>query len=397
MKPKKVRIPQPVLHKPSGRDVLFLRQPDGTRKTIYLGPHDSEESRRAYRAVLSDHLAGKKILTARLAVQKASEWPTVGQLCAAFLLHAGRYYVDSDGTESKEVVNFRTALKPLLRLRRDTPTDRVEIGDLEDVRHEFANQEVRMELNVDKEPIPGTGRTRCRNYVNATLRRIKHVFRWGVGQKLVPGTVWSELHALKSVPLNRGGLRESKPVTPITRADVDAVLPFLTPPLAAAIELQWYTGMRPSEALAIRMADIERSDDKPWSYRPDHHKGAWRGHERIVKLGQKAQAVIKSVMKADPRAYLICPRDAARQDTRAAGDRYMVDAYRKAIHRACDKAKIDRWSPHRIRHAAGTRWTLKAGTERARVALGHVDDRMTRHYAKQADEIIAEQMAAEHG
>jgi integrase len=203
---------------------------------------------------------------------------------------------------------------------------------------------------------------------------------------------------------------------------VEPALPHLPSPLRACVELQWWSGMRPSEALTLRTCDIERSGTV-WTYRPAQHKGLWRGKERIVKLGPKAQDLLRPLLKADPRAYLISPRDVMAElkvakragrktpptkqmrhrDALAAtrppgvGECYDVNAYRRAIHNACDKADVPRWSPHRLRHAAGTRLVLKEGIEAARVALGHADDSITRRYAVAADSQLAAEVMGRHG
>lgn len=79
------------------------------------------------------------------------------------------------------------------------------------------------------------------------------------------------------------------------------------------------------------------------------------------------------------------------------GNYYGIDAYRKAIHRACDAADIARWSPHRLRHAKGTELALSEGIEVARIALGHKDDRVTRRYALGAEMQLAVEVARQHG
>ena len=82
---------------------------------------------------------------------------------------------------------------------------------------------------------------------------------------------------------------------------------------------------------------------------------------------------------------------------RASEITYGIDAYRKAIHRACDAAAIARWSPHRLRHARGTELARKEGIEVARIALGHRDDRVTRRYAVGAELDLAVALARKHG
>ncbi len=315
----------------------------------------------------------------------------------------------------------RPALRPLLKLHRDTPTDRFSITDLIEVRRVFLEAEFGHQRDEQGNRIEGTGKKRTRNYINACVRRIKQVFRWGTERRLVPGSVWHELSALRSLPIGRSGARESEPVEAVPWSMVEPVLERLPAPLAACVRLQWCTGMRPSEALQIRAADIDRSGDV-WLYTVPKHKNQWRGRQRVVPLGPDAQKILTPLLRVDG-GYLISPRDAmaekkearraaretpmtpsqrardARNATKqpAVGDHYGIDAYRKAIHRACDQAEIPRWSPHRLRHARGTHLARTEGIEVARIALGHKDDRVTRRYAVGAELDLAVAVARKHG
>lgn len=421
MKPKKLHVPAPVHHRPSGQDVVFLRDTEGRRRMVYLGAHGSTEAARRYREVLAEHLAGKPVATGGRRRESPSEWPTVAQLCAAFLLDAEHYYVDAAGNRSREVDNFRLALRPLLHLHRDTPTDRFTINDLIGVRQALIDGEYGYQTGKSGRRAGVRGKKRSRTYINATLRRIKQLFRWGTERRMVPGSVWHELSALRSLPIGRCAARETEPVEAVAWSQVGTVLEHLPGPLAVCVRLQWHTGMRPSEALQIRMADIDRSGDV-WLYTVQRHKNVWRGQQRIVALGPEAQAILKPLLRIDG-GYLISPRDAvaerkaeqrsarrtpltpsqrARDDRNAAkaaavGDHYGLDAYRKAIHRACDRAGIPRWSPHRLRHAKGTELARTEGIEAARIALGHKDDRVTRRYAVGAELELAVAVARKHG
>ncbi|MBK8099847.1 MAG: tyrosine-type recombinase/integrase [Planctomycetes bacterium] len=421
MKPKKLRVPAPVHHRPSGQDVVFLRDAEGRRRMIYLGEHGSTQAARRYREVLAEHLAGKPVTTATRRQGEASAWPTVAQLCAAFLLDAERYYVDAAGRRSREVDNFRLALRALLHLHRDTPTDRFTINDLIEVRQALIDGEYGYQAGKSGRREGVGGRKRSRTYINATVRRIKQVFRWGTERRMVPGLAWHELSALRSLPIGRCAARETEPVEAVPWSMVEPVLEHLPGPLAACVRLQWCTGMRPSEALQIRMGDIDRSGDV-WLYTIKNHKNIWRGQQRIVALGPEAQAILKPLLRVDG-GFLISPRDAAAEqkaEKRAArqtpltpsqrardernaakepavGDHYGLDAYRKAIHRACDQAGIARWSPHRLRHAKGTELARTEGIEVARIALGHKDDRVTRRYTVGAELDLAISIARRNG
>jgi hypothetical protein len=46
VKPKLLHVPAPVHHRPSGQDVVFVRDAEGRRRMLYLGAHGSTEAAR---------------------------------------------------------------------------------------------------------------------------------------------------------------------------------------------------------------------------------------------------------------------------------------------------------------------------------------------------------------
>jgi integrase len=65
-----------------------------------------------------------------------------------------------------------------------------------------------------------------------------------------------------------------------------------------------------------------------------------------------------------------------------AGEFYKVTAYAAAISRACDKAEVPNWSPHKLRHNAATWLRKEFGLDIARVVLGHRSAHVTEVYAE---------------
>ena len=57
----------------------------------------------------------------------------------------------------------------------------------------------------------------------------------------------------------------------MARERVDAVLPYVSPPVAAMIRLQWLTGMRSCEVVVMRPCDINTIGEV-WFYEPFDHK-----------------------------------------------------------------------------------------------------------------------------
>jgi integrase len=259
----------------------------------------------------------------------------------------------------------------------------------------------------------------CRQLVNKRVSRVRHVFKWGAAEELVPPSVLHGLQSVAGLARGRSPAREAEPVKPVPEAFVDAVLPFVLPPVAAMVELQRLTGMRPGEVCAMRACDLDVSGPV-WLYRPPRHKTAWRGRERVIALGPKAQAVIKPFLTLDTSASLFSPRRALAERAavlrakrksrvqpsqqnrrrsrpqRSPGDRYTVTAYATAVRRACVKAGVPQWHPGQLRHNHATAVRKAYGLEAAQVALGHAQASITQVYAER-DLTLALKVAAEVG
>lgn len=156
---RRPRVPSYLCHAPSGRAYTWVRDAHGKRRIVYLGKFDSPESHREYRRVVAEIMSGQAVTPPhKLRATPASQWPTVGDVAARFLLRAESYYRRKDGTPTREALNFTAALRPLLKLYRDVPVDAFDLQDLKTVR------------------IGMIDRGWSRTYINAAVRRILRVF-----------------------------------------------------------------------------------------------------------------------------------------------------------------------------------------------------------------------------
>jgi integrase len=256
----------------------------------------------------------------------------------------------------------------------------------------------------------------CRAYINRQINRIRRMFRWGVSEEMLPPDVYHGLLAVEGLRKGKSKAREKAPVKQVPEMFVNAVLPMLLPPVRALVELQWHTGMRPGEALMMRGCDLDVTG-RVWTYTPRSHKTEHHGHQRVIYLGPKAQAIVKPFLKANMEAYLFSPADAdafhrhqkrrsrktpltpsqrrrkpKRNRRRAPGIVYDIASYRRAIARACKKADVPHWHPHQLRHSAGTRLRKEFGLEIARAVLGHRTPKITEIYAELDGKLAAEVM-----
>ena len=75
--------------------------------------------------------------------------------------------------------------------------------------------------------------------------------------------------------------RKEVGVEPVAWSVVERTLAHLRPLVASAVRVLWFTGMRPGEAVSMKLEDIDRSG-AVWVYRRGRHKTRHRGKKRAV-------------------------------------------------------------------------------------------------------------------
>jgi len=335
------RVPSLRFHKASGQNYVVLNG-----KAIYCGRPGDPGTTQRYHQAIGEWLAAGRQLPADPTTL------TVKELLARFWTHAEQYYRTLTDGRIKELEQYRLALRPLKELYADTPA--ADFGPR-------ALKAVRLKM-VDM--------GWCRPYVNKQVNRIRHVFKWAVGDEIVPGSVLYALQAVPGLRRGRSDAYEPEAVKPAPMEMVEAIEPFVSRQVWAMIQLQLYTAARAGEIAQMRPCDIDREEQdltagtRVWVYHPEHHKTAWHGHKRSIYIGPRAQQVLAPFLLRDPRAYCFSPAQAESDRRRrlheerttplscgnvpgsnrrddpewSAGDRYTTDSYRRAIARACDQA-----------------------------------------------------------
>ena len=286
------RIPSYRHFKPKNLGLVVI---DGHQH--YLGKYGSPESIAKYNRLLQEWMAGGPVDRSDLkhgAATKGRAEFTVDEVILAFWEHAEAHYRGPDGSPTGEVGNFRDALRPVRRLYGHTRA--IQFGPL-------ALRAVRDEMVRS-----GLARTT----VNARVNRIRRVFRWAASLELVPSSVPQGLATVAGLQQGRTPAPEPEGVGPVRVGDVEATLPHLPSPVAAMVRVQLVSGCRAGEVVRMRACDIAMVGPI-WEYRPSAHKTAWRGHDRVVLLGPRAQEVIRGLLKADREAYLFDPCQAVRE------------------------------------------------------------------------------------
>jgi integrase len=399
-------VPKYRQHRASGQAFVEL-----SGRRYYLGLHGSKASRIEYDRLIGQWLQNGR--TVRPDEGKPGNLLLV-ELIVAYLSFADRYY-RKGGRRTSEYTAIVHALRPVKQLYGRKHV--VEFGPIA--------------LRTVMSHMVAMGWARVT--VNRQAGRIKRLIRWGVSRELVPANVYHALQSVEGLRQGRSTAKETAPVLPVADEVVEATLEHLPEVIADMIRVQSYTGCRPCEICLLRPVDIDRSAET-WIYKPSDHKTQHHGRARIIFIGPRAQAVLRKYLARDPEMHCFRPIDseakrragahAARttplscgdvpgsnrqpKPKRSPGKRYDVNAYRRAIHRGCDrafshptlsglpKAKLTaeqlaelkkwqsarRWSPNQLRHTAATRIRREFGLEASQIVLGHASAVVTQIYAE---------------
>lgn len=228
-----------------------------------------------------------------------------------------------------------------------------------------------------------------RKTIGHYMGALRRVVKWGVSTERIES---GQLEALATVPGPRAGQVRASKAGRMASADpraVEKLLPFLSGPVRAMVEVQVLTGARPSELCRMKVGEVIRSGrlDLPgvglvelgdvWVYLPVEHKTSGQGKERWLIFGPKAQAVLRPLLaRRRDGDHVFDPRKADRRRGRtgygrAPGRCYSADTYAQAIERACDRAGVGRITPYSLRRLASREIDAAFGREATAATLGH--------------------------
>jgi integrase len=329
------RAPRYCRQKENGRPDRAYVKIDGKR--ILLGTHGSPESYKKYAQLISGELKVDKPVW----VAQAPSVPTVSMLMVEYLTYAIRKY---GGDAASEVVHIRQAFRILRHTHGATFAK--DFGPK-------AYQQMRLAM---------IEAGWSRRYIRDQCQRVKRLIGWGVVEEILPPNAKHALEAVPGLTAGEFGVRETAEVPPVPDEIIASTLPYLRPTVADMVRIQRLTGMRPGEVVQLSSEHIDRSGDV-WMFKPPSHKTQKRGKQRTIAIGPKAQGLLSK--------YLFAARCF----------RYSSASYRRAIHRACRRAGLQKWSPNQLRHTAATEIRQHFGLKHAQVALGHSRARTTEIYA----------------
>jgi integrase len=377
--PRTSRPPSYRFHKARNCAVVTI---DG--KNHYLGPYGSPESHEKYARLLAEWRLHSQRLLPTTGPRSVASNLSVNELILTYFRHAQAYYV-KDGRPTSEQDNIRQALRFLRQLYGASPA--VEFGSVA-----LANV---------RQAMIAAGRSR--KLINKDVHRIRGMFGWAVEKELLPVDVHQALRRLKGLRQGRTEARETAPVEPVAEESIRAILPHVSPQVAAMIQLQHLCGARPQEVVTIRPVEVDVSGEV-WLYHPRHHKMEHFDRRKVIMLGPRAQEILRPWLERDAGSYCFVPAETSawhyRRSRRKAipetqveegeskvlklrpGLKYTRHSYRVAVQRACKRAGIEPWSPRQLRQTRATAIRKAFGLEAAKAVLGHTDTKITEIYAE---------------
>ena len=356
-KAKGERLPSYRLHKPSGQGVVTL-----AGKDHYCGKHNTAASKKRYRELVAEWLAGdKRPLKLKAPIDDDEDALSIAELAVQFEQWAKNRYV-KNGKQTQEPGVIHYALKPLVEMFGALPVN--SFGPL-------ALRKVRSTM---------VARNMTRITVNGFVHKIRLCFRWGVGQELVHPNVVAALDAVESLGKGREGVREGVR-TPMPPASwFEEVIPHTSEPARSALTVQRWTGMRAGEVLQMRPCDVD-TGGPVWWYVPPSHKTEHHGIERRIAIGPKAQETLRPLLKG------IKPTDRifAHRSGQFRGAVPTTLLLSSLLARTCKRLGKPYYRPHGLRKLRLTEVRAAHGIDVAQAVGGHSSVNMTEHYAKVAD------------
>ncbi len=352
---KSSRIPGYTLHKPTGQARTRVAGRD-----YYLGLYGSVESRQKYGELIARLASGVNIAATKLKAGTkidAGQF-TVNELCLAFMRHADQHY-RKGGELTDEIDCYKSAIRPLVEL----------------YGHEMVNGFGPLALKVVRTKM--VGKDWCRQYVNKSVNRLRHVVRWGVENELVEPATLQKLEAVSPLLAGRTEAIDYPARQPVPQDQIDAVRAVLPERHRDLIDLQLLTGARSGELLKLTTEMIDRSG-ATWTARIVDHKTVHHGKERVLYFGPRAQLILARYISADPSRPLFAVRRAT---------------YSNAIGKALKKLGLPHWSPHWLRHSFASRCREEFGLESTQSVLGHAKSDMTELYAQKSAKAACEVVA----
>lgn len=352
-------------------------------RDYYLGAWNSEASRKEYARLAAEHAAEPQRAERLRLVANPSL--TVDEVVVAW----GDENNDG-GKEVREILRASTVLCRLVGPTRAADFDADRLGFIRKAMIDGSWMLVREKYRRRKYRQPVGW---CLSQTNHMVARLKKIWRWAELKKLVPMGAYHHLRSLSPV---RKGVRVRPKVKPASEASIDAILPVLTPMVGAMLEIGRRLGLRPSELCGMRPQMFAfNGPHGTWILSLEDHKTRHvTGEDSVVLIGPEVQRIIAPWLEAARRVGHDCPiwRPAPKRTTH-----YTAAGFYRAIQRACDHVKVQRFTPYQLRHLLKHKVMQRHGLDAARAVLRQKSIGATNMYAAQQDIETAARVAAEMG
>jgi integrase len=379
-------------HKATNRAYVKL---DGRRH--YLGKWSSREAESAYKRFCREWLLTGQPPVASIATIEVTE------VACDYLEHARTVY-SRDGKPGSEYLVVKAAMDRWNKLYGETSV--LKFGPV-------AFKAVRQSWMDD-----GKSRGTITHY----LRHIRKAIAFAVENEKLPVDILTAIQSVASIRRNQYQAKPARKLGPVADAVVDRTLPNLPRQIAAMVQIQRLTGMRPGEVVIMRPCDIQRNG-KVWHYEPEHHKTEGHDIRRVIAIGKRGQAVLSDYLDRQPDAYCFSPAEAMeeiraartaaritpqgqgnevgtnrqRKPKRLPRDRYDTNTYRRRIAEVCEANGIPKWSPNQLRKSFATEARKVGSLEHAQSALGHTTKETTERYYAEVDMSLADEVVRKIG
>lgn len=380
--------------------------------TFYLGPHGSPESLARYAVLIREYQKNGCAVPPGLTSQ------TLQELTEGFALENFDVHLDRDPIKVQEVTAAYLGHAATYYAKDPVIRNRIQkvCQDIDELAGTIEASKFGPVL-LGKVRASWVQAGVSRNYANALTQLAIRIFRWAASVELVAVDIPVALRMLEPLRKGKTTARETEPVKAVPLEHVRATAKHLSPVLRAMVRVQVSTAMRPTELCQLRPCEIDRSGEV-WLYKPEKHKTASRGKNRVIPIIGDAREAITEYLNRPAKAYLFSPKEAVawhnaqKRATRktkvqpsqvdrskenpkvAPGECYNKDSYRRALQRAAKVAGVPSWHPYQIRHLSLTEISEALSLEHASAIGGHSDIATTSIYAKQHERKAIE--AAKH-
>lgn len=140
--------------------------------------------------------------------------------------HAEAYYRHADGTPTQAKYKITRSVESLVEKHPDL--DPMDFGPrrLKQLRRDWIER--------------GLARSTVNNYTE----EIRRFFKWAVSEELVDVSVHTALRMVRGLRVAEKGVRETTPIGPVPRADIESVKKVLVAPLRGLVDTQYQSSVR---------------------------------------------------------------------------------------------------------------------------------------------------------